>query len=425
MAPEDGLAAREKFFAALNPASDGRYSAEYRFHRISDGAVRWISSQAQAIFTDGKPVSLIGVSRDITQQKEVERLLVEKAQLADQMVKVAASVPGVICSLRRSAEGKHSFPYVSAHFADIYGLLPEDVKDDAEPVFQRIHADDIDRVTESIEDSVRAGTSWRGSFRYEHPSKGWIWIEGQSAPVFEPGGAIIWHGYTQDMTARQRAEDELRESETRLRAFYDSGLLGVMYWSVNGAITEANDRFLEMLGYSREDLEAGRLNLIKITPPEFLAGDRAAMAEIRTSGATKRPSEKEYLRKNGERIPVLFASSALDAAGAKGVAFALDISDRKRAEAEVQRLYINRFDVMKNMAAGFAHEITQPLTAAGVIRRRQDGCLNQTQRGVRPTLAKSWKKPRMKSGVRGASLRDCESSSLMAIPICSRPICMI
>ncbi len=224
VAPEDGLAAREKFFAALNPASDGRYSAEYRFHRISDGAVRWISSQAQAIFTDGKPVRLIGVSRDITQQKEVERLLVEKAQLADQMVKVAASVPGVICSFRRSAEGKHSFPYVSAHFADIYGLLPEDVKDDAEPVFQRIHADDIDRVAESIENSVRAGTSWRGSFRYEHPSKGWIWIEGQSAPVFEPGGAIIWHGYTQDMTARQRAEDELRESETRLRAFYDFGI---------------------------------------------------------------------------------------------------------------------------------------------------------------------------------------------------------
>ena len=68
----------------------------------------------------------------------------EKAQLADQMVKVAASVPGVICSFRRSPDGKNSLPYVSGHFPDVFGLLPEDVKDDVGPLFQRIHADDIE-----------------------------------------------------------------------------------------------------------------------------------------------------------------------------------------------------------------------------------------------------------------------------------------
>ena len=184
--PEDRPAAIGAFWAALDPARDGRYSAEYRIRRVNDSAERWISSQAQAIFEQGKPVRLIGVSRDITQQKESERLLYEKAQLAERMVQIAASVPGVICSFRRTADGKHSFPYVSAHFLDVYGLLPEDVKDDAAPLFQRIHPDDMADLVASIEHSARTHTLWRNTFRFEHPSKGWIWIEGKSAPVFEP-----------------------------------------------------------------------------------------------------------------------------------------------------------------------------------------------------------------------------------------------
>lgn len=364
VSPEDRPAAREAFFGALNPGRDGRYVAEFRILR-ADGTERWIGSQAQASFAQGRPVRLIGVSRDITHHKQAESLLLEKARLAEQLVKIAASVPGVICSFRRDTEGKGSFPYVSAHFQEVYGLLPEDVKDDGGPVFQRIHPDDLHHVAASIEQSARTRALWRDMFRYEHPRKGWIWIEGQSAPVFEPSGDILWHGYVQDVTTRKRAEDALKESETHLRAFYDSGLLGVMFWEADGAISQANDKFLEMLGYCRDDVEAGRLNWMRLTPPEFASADQAALGEVRRTGATQRPFEKEYLRKGGERLPILIAAAALDAAGDKGVAFALDISDRKRAEADLQRLYVSRFDIMRRMAAGFAHEITQPLTAAG------------------------------------------------------------
>jgi len=374
--PQDRSAATAAFCPPHDSTRDDRHFAEYRIRRVDDGAERWISSQVQAIFAQGRPVRLIGVSRDVTHQKEAERLLSEKAQLAEQLGKVAASVPGVICSFRRDADGRRSFPYVSAHFQDVYGLLPADVKDDAGPLFQRIHAEDIDHVSASLEHSAYMRTPWRDTFRYEHPSKGRVWIEGQSAPVFEPGGAIVWHGYFRDVTARKRAEDELRDSEARLRAFYDSGLLGVMYWEADGAITQANNKFLAMLGYSREDLDAGRLNWFNITPPEFLPHDQTALAQIKASGAVQRPFEKEYVRKSGERLPVLIAASALDKAGEKGVAFALDISDRKRAEADLQRLYMGRFDMVKNMAAGFAHEITQPLTAAGAYATAARRMLN-------------------------------------------------
>jgi PAS domain S-box-containing protein len=367
MLPEDRPAVIDAFSAALDPARDGRYLAEYRIRRLNDDAERWIRSQGQAVFLNGKPVRLIGISRDITQEKAHEILLIEKAQLAEQLVKVAASVPGMICSFRRSADGKYSFPYVSAHFKEVYGLASEDVKEDAGPVFQRIHADDIDHLVASIERSANTRKAWHDTFRYEHPEKGWIWIEGHSAPIFESNGSVVWHGYINDVTARERAESELRENEARLRAFFDAGLLGVIYWDASGAITQGNDKFLEMIGYSRKDLEAGRINWITITPPELRYRDRAALAEIRATGATRHPFEKEYLRKNGERLPVLIAASALDSAGENGVAFALDISERKQAEAEMRRLYASRIDVMKNMAAGLAHEIKQPLTATAAF----------------------------------------------------------
>jgi PAS domain S-box-containing protein len=154
-----------------------------------------------------------------------------------------------------------------------------------------------------------------------------------------------------------------------LRAFFDSGLLGVIYWNANGMITEANDKFLKMLGYSQEDLVAGRIDWIKITPPEFHGCDEAALQEIKATGSTQRAFEKEYVCKDGKRLPILIAGAALDSAGETGVSFVLDISERKQAEAEMKRLYANRGDVMKNMAAGFAHEIKQPLTATGAFVR--------------------------------------------------------
>jgi PAS domain S-box-containing protein len=125
---------------------------------------------------------------------------------------------------------------------------------------------------------------------------------------------------------------ELRTSEQRLRRFYESGLIGVIYWNMNGEITDANDKFLDIVGYNREDLKAGRVDWTNMTPLEYRHLDERSMEDLRATGVNKEPFEKEYIRKDGTRVPILIAGAMLDETRFNGAAFVLDITQRKQAE---------------------------------------------------------------------------------------------
>ncbi len=163
-------------------------------------------------------------------------------------------------------------------------------------------------------------------------------IEDSAAPIKDDAGNItgmvlVFH----DVTEKRRAQEALRESENRLRRFYESGLLGVFYWNMNGEITEANDKFLEMVGFDREDLTVGRIEWSGLTPPEYRPLDENSVAELKTTGMNKTPFEKEYIRKDGSRLPILIAGAMLDEVRFNGVAFVLDITERKRAEGVLEQ----------------------------------------------------------------------------------------
>jgi len=136
---------------------------------------------------------------------------------------------------------------------------------------------------------------------------------------------------------RRQASEALRRSEARLRAFYESGLVGVIYWKLGGQITDANDKFLDMVGYTREELAAGKIDWFKMTPPEYRHLDERCVAELKATGRNQSLFEKMYLRKDGTRIPVVMAGMMLDEHRIEGVAFVLDITERKRAEQEQVR----------------------------------------------------------------------------------------
>jgi PAS domain S-box-containing protein len=128
---------------------------------------------------------------------------------------------------------------------------------------------------------------------------------------------------------------EIEEREAKIRRLVDANIIGIIIWDLEGRILEANDAFLRLGGYDREDLISGRLNRTDLTPPEWRERDARTDAELKMIGAVQ-PFEKEYFRKDGGRVPVLIGLAAFGEERDQGVAFVLDLTERKRAE-QVQR----------------------------------------------------------------------------------------
>jgi PAS domain S-box-containing protein len=134
-----------------------------------------------------------------------------------------------------------------------------------------------------------------------------------------------------------QAEAARRESERRFRRLVDSGIIGIYLADLSGRLLEANEVFLRMLGYTREDLAQGLLRSDNITPPQWAPRDQQAADELRRRGVCA-PFEKEYLRQDGTPLPVLLGVAMLDAAAEVCIGYVLDISERKRAEADLRQL---------------------------------------------------------------------------------------
>ena len=155
---------------------------------------------------------------------------------------------------------------------------------------------------------------------------------------------------------------DVRNSHARIRRLVESNIIGIYFWDVSGNIIDANEAFLEMTGYSRQDLLAGEVNWECMTLPEYKALDEQKAVEVRTT-RTCTPYEKEFLRKDGSRIPVLIGAVLFDDSPDHGVAFVLDLSERKQAEAEREARHAaeaaNRAKSV--FLANMSHELRTPL----------------------------------------------------------------
>jgi PAS domain S-box-containing protein len=172
-----------------------------------------------------------------------------------------------------------------------------------------------------------------------------------------------------------RLYSDVAEREAKIRSLVDANIIGIFISSRKGEIIEANEAFLKMVGYDREDLAAGYMRLTDLTPPEWRASAARAPVGIDTTGAVQ-PYEKEYSRKDGSRVPVLIGSAAFDEQRDQGVAFVLDLTERKRAEAEAREseqryrkaqlelAHANRVATMGQLTSSIAHEVNQPIAAA-------------------------------------------------------------
>jgi PAS domain S-box-containing protein len=139
-----------------------------------------------------------------------------------------------------------------------------------------------------------------------------------------------------DITELKQIESQLRQSEAKSRTIVDSNIIGIIHWDINGNITDANGAFLNTVDYTRDDLLSGRINWQEMTPPEYRSLDEEKLAELAASSKIT-PFEKEYIRRDGSRVPVLLGAALSEGSQEFGVSFVLDLTDRKIAEASLKQ----------------------------------------------------------------------------------------
>ena len=127
-----------------------------------------------------------------------------------------------------------------------------------------------------------------------------------------------------ELEQRSATESALRASEARFRRVFESNMMGIMFWDLGGVVTEANDAFLEMIGYTREDLRAGRIRWDSITRPDLRHLDEVAIHEMQNTGKS-RPFAKQFIRKDGRQVTLFFGAALLDGSQTQTVCFAMNL----------------------------------------------------------------------------------------------------
>jgi PAS domain S-box-containing protein len=336
---------RENFFVEMRYVTKG-------------GDILWARHGVSATHAPGGDITtLMVIAEDIAERKLAEDAL---RHSEERLRLITNLVPHGIFA--KDANGRHIF--ANPALAELAGLSIEEIlgKDDYDLVADEAQAaayraDDLAVIQSGskmvISEELRTDLSGRTRILQT------IKIPFTIADTDQPG--VL--GVCMDITERKR-------TEARFRRLVDSNVQGVFFWNTNGQITGANDAFLRMVGYTRDDLEAGRLSWAEMTPPELLEQSRRVMNELAISGICE-PYEKEFIRQDGSRVPVFVGPAAFEDNRDEGFCFMLDLTERKKLEQQFLRA--QRMESIGTLASGVAHDLNNillPITLCiGILMR--------------------------------------------------------
>ncbi len=311
----------------------------------------------------GEISGLIGTYQDITERKQAEEGLRQRVKLQDQLVHTAATVPGMIYSLRLRPDGSTQMPYASGALSEIFDLQPGDVIENAAPVFALIHPDDLGHVQTTMAGSARTLNPWRDEFRVRHARLGEIWVEGHSVPQREPDGSILWHGFVQDITERKRAAETLEKTSALLVALLQNTNDLIYFKDRESRFVQFSQAMLKHFHLTRPEDLVGRTDFDFHSEEHARPAFEAEQEIIRTGEPMLNVEEKETHR-DGRVIWVLtskmpWRDQAGNIIGTMGIS--RDITGRKLMEGRLQES--QKLETVGKLAGGIAHEFNSILTA--------------------------------------------------------------
>jgi len=353
---------------------DGRFSAvEQAIHQIiqtgeehrlvkqpvpmDDGTVQMHDVILVPEFNEkGELIGVLGLGRDMT---EIYRMQDEISKKERELRLLTETSPGMMGSFYMRPDGSGCMPYVSPNISELFGLRPEDVRDDNASLMALNHPDDAARVQESIAESARTMSIWHEEYRINHPTKGERWMESNTKPLAYPDGGVIWYGYVHDITDRKRVEELLRDSEEKYRVMVENNMTSV-YIIQDGYFRFVNRKWCEIQGYEYEEV-VDKLPVSEFVHPD----DRERFLDL----VQKRVEEKlgplsfelKTLRKDGSTLVWKILGGHFLYRGRPAISgTALDITREK--ELESMLLQAQKLEAIGTLAGGIAHDFNNILS---------------------------------------------------------------
>ena len=355
--PPEGAASLREALAALNR---GERVEPYETVRIrKDGSRLCVSVTISPIEDlDCRVTGAIALARDITQQRLAEDALYRSEQRFRQLAENINEVFWVMDVAARQ------IVYVSPAYPEIWGRTCESCS--LASWRDSIYPDDRARAEMAFGRQLQ-GETVETEYRILKPDGSVRWIRDRAFPVCDDAGRLIRvAGVASDNTNWKRAEEALRDSESRFRRLVDSNIIGVFTASSGGRICDANDAFLEMHGYTREELESGMVRWDRPSSPESAQVIQSAIQQVRATGVML-PVEIEFDHKDGRRVPALFGLASMDETMDRAVGFELDLSARRQAELVLAR-YLSDIEDAQVKIEEQAAQLAQQAEALALAR---------------------------------------------------------